>query len=144
MSKDQKQTGRCLCGAVTFEVAEPVNEVGTCHCHMCLRWGGGPFFALHAKGAVTFEGEAHMVRYRSSEWAERCFCGTCGTHLLYYLIPTGDFIVSAGALDDTSPLELTSQVFIEEKPRWYALANKTAELTGEQLFAMFDPGDGKS
>jgi hypothetical protein len=29
------------------------------------------------------------------------------------------------------------QVFIEEKPQYYSFANKTKNMTGEELFAMF-------
>lgn len=145
MARSGVQTGHCLCGKVTFTVEKPVHEAGACHCGMCLRWGGGPLFALHNKGGIAFEGEEHIVRYRSSEWAERGFCGTCGTHLFYYLLPADEYVVSAGALDDTAGITLTSQIFIDEKPDWYAFANKTVEMTGEEVFAQYAPdGFGKT
>lgn len=139
MAKDQ--TGGCLCGKVRFSMAEPVTEAGICHCGMCLRWCGGPFMALHCKGPVAFEGEDHIVRYRSSDWAERGFCGACGSNLFYFLIPDGQYVLSALALDDTSGLKLTNQIFIDEKPDWYAFANEIETLTGEEAFALFAPKD---
>jgi hypothetical protein len=135
VAEKREQTGGCLCGKVRFRVTQPVGEVGACHCSMCLRWCGGPILAIHSEGPVEFEGEENIVRYRSSEWAERGFCGNCGSNLFYYLIPKGDYILSAGALDDRDGLELVSQIFIDEKPDWYAFANEVETLTGAEMFA---------
>lgn len=142
MSSIGKQTGRCLCGKVTFTIAETVDEVGACHCDMCRRWTGGPLLAIHCKGPVAFKGEEHIVRYKSSDWAERGFCGTCGSHLFYYFVPAGEYIMSPGTLDDQSGLTFTSQVFIDEKPDWYAFANQTKNMTGPEVIAMYAPEDG--
>ncbi len=99
-------------------------------------------FALHCKGPVEFEGAEHIIRYKSSDWAERGFCGACGSSLFYHLLPTGEYMVSPCALDDQSGLKFTCQVFIDEKPDWYAFANETRNMTGAELFAMFAPEDG--
>jgi hypothetical protein len=73
--------------------------------------------------------------YRSSEWAERAFCDTCGTSLYYRTVETGGYSLSAGLLDDQSDLTLTSQVFIDEKPNYYTFANQTRTRTGAELVA---------
>ena len=74
-------TGHCLCGAVTIRVAGDHDpRVGACHCRMCQRWSGGLFLCFDAPAAsVTVEGP--VARYRSSPFAERAFCATCGSHL---------------------------------------------------------------
>jgi hypothetical protein len=77
--------------------------------------------------------------YRSSEWAERAFCDTCGSSLYYRLVEGGDMYLSAGVLDDQSDLELTSQIFIEEKPAYYTFANQTKTMTGAEVFAAAAP-----
>lgn len=41
-------SGQCLCGAVKFTTEGAADEHEACHCRMCRRWGGGPFFASHA------------------------------------------------------------------------------------------------
>ncbi len=142
MSTGGNQTGQCLCGKVTYKLHKPVDEVGACHCGSCRRWASGPFMALGGEHKVDFEGEEHIVKYRSSDWAERGFCGTCGTNLFYRLISTGQTIMSAGTLDDQSGLTFTDQVFIEEKPAYYTFSNETKNMTGEELFAMYAPEDG--
>src|SRR5204862_150671 len=76
-----KLEGKCLCGAVQVRIAPPGPHVGACHCGMCRRWGGGPALSLRLVPDPEIEGAEHVVRYPSSDWAERGFCRTCGTHL---------------------------------------------------------------
>lgn len=107
--------GQCLCGAVT--VTAPDHEhVSACHCGMCRRWGGGPLLAIHCGTAVEIGGADKVKAYRSSDWAERAFCSECGTHLYYHLLPGDEFILSAGLFQDASPLQMTAQIFIDQKP----------------------------
>ncbi len=135
------QTGRCLCGKVKFTITEVVDEVGACHCDMCRRWSGGPFLVVDCGKAIEFEGEEHIVRYKSSDWGERGFCGACGSNLFYFLHSANQHFVSAGALDDQSNFKFTTEVFIEEKPAYYDFANETKTMTGEELFALLAPPD---
>lgn len=126
--------GSCLCGAIEI-VAPDQNEVGLCHCSMCRRWTGGPMFAVHCSGEVSFKGDA-PVAYNSSEWAQRGFCGRCGTHLFYHLLPSNEYIVPAGIFQDQD-FHLTNEIFIDEKPDFYELKNDTRKLTGKQVFEQF-------
>lgn len=143
MTATRKKSGRCLCGAVHFSAEDAPQSIGVCHCAMCRRWSSGPFFALHCKGAVTFDGEQYVERYKSSEWAERGFCRVCGTNLFYRIIDSGEYIVSVGALDDQDGFVLDSEIFVDEQPPFYAFANETTKMTGAEVFAMFAPaGDG--
>jgi hypothetical protein len=133
--------GSCLCGAI--EVSAPDHkDIGLCHCSMCRRWSGGPMFAVHCGPGVTFSGKQQPARYKSSEWAERGFCAVCGTHLFYHLLPTDEYMLPAGIFGDAVDFRLASQIFIDEKPDYYDLSNKTPMLTGEQVFAQFTEGQG--
>ncbi len=126
--------GRCLCGAI--EVTAPDQEhVALCHCAMCRRWSGGPMFAVHCGSDVRFSG-AGPATYRSSDWAQRGFCPTCGTHLFYHLLPGDEYILPAGLFQDHKFI-LGSEIFIDEKPAFYDLANATEKLTGQQVFDQF-------
>lgn len=143
MSEEKGATGRCLCGKVSFRISTPVKEVGACHCSMCRRWGSGPFLEVSCGDAVVFEGGENIVRYKSSDWAERGFCGICGTNLFYFLVSTGDYMMAAGALDDQTGLTLESEVFIDEKPDFYTFANETKTMTGAEVFALYGPEEGE-
>jgi len=133
--------GQCLCGAVRLTVPE-VREAGACHCDYCRRWGGGPLLSVHCGPDVVVEGREHVAVYASSAWAERAFCRHCGSHLYYRMLGNGSHFVPAGLLEDAE-LELTMQIFIDRKPGYYALANQTPMLTGEEVMRMFAGGEGQ-
>ncbi|QEI07883.1 GFA family protein [Pigmentiphaga aceris] len=132
--------GHCLCGAVSFSAAQ-AKEIGACHCGFCRRWGGGPLLAAHCGPNVTFNGTDQIAVYASSEWAERAFCKQCGTHLYYKLLATGEYFVPAGAFE-SDDFEIATQIYIDKKPAYYALANKTPMLTEQQVIEQYAPPSG--
>ena len=136
-------SGGCLCGAVRFAATPKNGEFGACHCSMCRRWAAGPFFAMECEGAVNVANPSELGVYRSSQWAERCFCKRCGTVLFYRLVDKGFYAVSAEAFDDRTGFAFTSQIFIDEKPSYYEFANKTHNMTGAEVFAAFAPQAGQ-
>jgi hypothetical protein len=86
-------------------------------------------------GAIRFDGAASISRFRSSDWAERAFCRTCGTHLFYHLTAADQHIVWIGTFDDLTPFQLESEIFIDEKPQGYAFAGDHPRLTGAEFLA---------
>lgn len=134
MSTLPTRTGRCLCGRVTFAFEPAHAEVDACHCGMCQRWAGGPSLSIKAAAMPRVEGEVTV--YQSSEWGQRHFCTTCGSHLFYTAPSAGYVGVSAGALDDTNDLSFTTEIFIDRKPDFYEFANATQRLTEAEFLAM--------
>ena len=110
---------------------------------MCRRWGGGPFIEIDCGTDVAFEGAENISVFDSSAWAERGFCRSCGTHLFYRIKETGQHMMPVGLFDlaDAKTLEFQRQVFIDEKPAYYSFANKTEDMTGPEIFAMFGGAD---
>ena len=133
MTDAKTYSGGCLCGAVRFKATPRQAKFGACHCDMCRRWTGGPYLAVGCGGDVDFNSLDGVAVYTSSDWAERGFCGKCGTILFYRLKQTGHYQVSLGAFDDAGDLVFTSQIFIDEKPDQYDFANETRKLTGRQV-----------
>lgn len=129
--------GSCLCGAVKLSVSLENASVDACHCSMCRTWGGGPLFSVHCSQAVRFTA-GQPVFYESSEWAERGFCGQCGTHLLYRL-KNGQFdSVSVGVLEGDTDWVFDLQVYVDSKPAYYCFANQTKTMTGAEVEALFN------
>ncbi len=137
MSSTIKATGSCLCGAVTIKAEAISTELGACHCNMCRKWSGSPFLTVESKGNIDISGEEHINRFNSSEWAERGFCNQCGTHLFYRLIANNQYMMPAGLFDTEINLNFNHQIFIEEKPEYYAFSNETKNMTGAEVFAQF-------
>jgi hypothetical protein len=127
-------TGHCLCGAVTITVTAMHAEVDVCHCAMCQRWGGA-FYAGVKGEAAEIKGEDAITIYRSSPWAERAFCGTCGSNLWYRFLPTDARSFLAGLFDLPKGFGIEQQIFVDEKPDWYDLAQESPMLTGAEVIA---------
>ena len=139
MSKTTAASGQCLCKAVTITAANMHTEVSICHCSMCRNWGGGPFLATHCGSEVKIEPEEKVKRYLSSAWAERGFCTDCGTHLFYHMPQSKEYIVPIGLFEQQQQINLSSQIFIDEKPDYYDFANQTKNMTGAEIFALYAP-----
>ncbi|MGA1741419.1 MAG: GFA family protein [Pseudohongiellaceae bacterium] len=137
MSDTIDAKGQCLCGAVEIEAKALQKSVGACHCGMCRHWGGGPFLVLQCEGEVEIVGSNQVSVFDSSEWAERGFCNQCGTHLFYRLKQSKQYFLPAGIFDLDDELDFDHQVFIDKKPTYYHFANKTKDMTEEEVFAMF-------
>ena len=127
-------TGRCLCGAVSITIRGAHREVDVCHCSMCRQWGGAMYAGIAADG-FTITGEDAVRAYDSSAWAERAFCSKCGSHLWYRFKPSGNRSFLAGLFDLPEGLPIKHQIFIDEKPDWYDLAQKSPMKTGAEIIA---------
>lgn len=137
MSNEVEKKGRCLCGAVQF-AAESVNpHAHACHCNMCQRWNGGPTLSVECGTAVTFRNADNISVYRSCDWAELGFCKTCGSHIYYRLVESGEYLLQTGSFDSSADIKLEQQLFIDEKPDYYSFSNSTKDMTGAEVFAKY-------
>ncbi len=138
----EQHRGRCLCGAVKVTgLGTPT--VAVCHCSMCRRWHGAPSISIRFAGGIEIAAGAESVRwFRSSDWAERGFCGRCGSTLLYRLVEatgdaSADLMGESGSFDLPAGLEITEHYFIDEKPDYYRFADDAPRLTGAEVFERF-------
>ena len=77
-------TGGCQCGAIRYAFYAPPERVGMCHCRMCQKAVGGPFFAWANVGLDGFAWtRGAPAVFRSSSASERGFCPRCGTPLTF-------------------------------------------------------------
>lgn len=118
-----KHEGGCLCGAVRFSCeGEPVN-VRICHCRLCQKSMGAPFFAraLFDQKALTLEGPTG--RYATSEQLERVFCQTCGTRIGSWRTNGTAAGIALALFDDRNAFSPTDHIWISEKIDWLRLAD---------------------
>lgn len=135
-------TGGCLCGAVSYTVSEKPAKTEACHCDMCRKWSGGVFMSVHYKeDEVTIRGGENISRYKSSEWAERCFCKVCGSNLFYRLTADGPFkgnhFIGFGTLDAPKGIPLTREVYVDKRPDGYAFSGEIETMTEAEFLALF-------
>ncbi|HYD46520.1 MAG TPA: GFA family protein [Phenylobacterium sp.] len=122
-------TGRCLCGAIRFEVEGPAKWTGYCHCHSCRKHTGAPVsaFAGFEREAVRWlEGEPR--KYASSPGVLRGFCGTCGSVMTYEgdRWPT-EVHFHIGAFDDPEAFPPAGHSNAEERLSWLHITDPAPE-----------------
>lgn len=139
-----ERTGRCLCGAVQLVLRDPGHALGACHCRFCRAWTSASFMTLAILPAqLRIVGEKALKTYRSSDWAERAFCGTCGSPVWYRFRdrPEAEIYLSAGLLDDLSGMVLEHEVYFDKKPAAWSFAGETRKLTEADAMAAYDIAD---
>ena len=145
MARDgERIEGKCLCGAVTIRATPKRRTVEACQCTMCRRWNGVAYVGVQCGSEVEIAGEENVVRYRSSDWAERGFCGRCGSSLFFHYLPLDTYGLLAGLFPDDSFEPLAEEIFIDEKPDYYAFAGDAEKLTGAEVMAKFGVGQDQS
>ncbi|OJW27509.1 MAG: hypothetical protein BGO51_21705 [Rhodospirillales bacterium 69-11] len=129
--RTQVMTGGCQCGAVRYALYAAPEKVGICHCRMCQKAVGGPFFAwagVPAADLVWTRGRP--ATFRSSSVAERGFCAACGTPLSFrYLSRLEAIDVSLGSLDHPDAVEPMHVMGVESRLSWCATLLETRPAT---------------
>jgi len=77
-------TGGCLCGAVRFEVSEPLVSSGYCHCTRCQRRTGtaaSPGARIAPGSLRVVSGEELIRAYEPDDGFAKVFCSACGSSL---------------------------------------------------------------
>lgn len=137
-------TGSCLCGAVSFTAHTPITETSACHCAMCRKWSGGVFMGVVVpQDGMEITGAEHIATFKSSDWAERAFCKTCGSSLFYRVTEEGpmqgEYHIGLGTLDDANGIPFNTEFFIDLKPDSYHFGDSAArqQLSEEEVIALF-------
>lgn len=118
---DDAKTGGCLCGAVRYRVRGPLRPVVACHCTQCRKSSGHYVAATQAAAADMAIAGGTLRWFRSSEVAERGFCGACGSNLFWRRVGDPRISIMAGTLDGATGLRMESQIHAEAAGDYYAL-----------------------
>jgi hypothetical protein len=121
----ERATGRCLCGAVRYEIRGPLRDVLVCHCSECRRWSGHFFAATSAQKSDLVLVESDALRWiespESESDARRGFCSACGSSL-FWDAPARDTIsIAVGSLDEPTGLETIGHVYVSQAGDYYEL-----------------------
>ena len=132
------RTGRCLCGAVTYDITGDLIATAVCHCDHCQRQSGGAFslnLVVHESqlavsgDLATFE---ETGEHDDGVYVLRKFCPSCGSPIVSELTGTeGVVAVKAGTLDDKSDVRPTVEVWCVDRQPWVELPGMAASLDRE-------------
>lgn len=112
------QTGRCLCGAVTWRAEAAPLRVGWCHCSMCRRQTGAPAaaFAIFEAGAVAIAGPEAF--HESSPATRRRFCPACGSPVAGVSDAGREVDICLGTADDPSVFVPSYELYTADAVAW--------------------------
>jgi hypothetical protein len=119
---DTKLTGGCGCGAVRFEITEPLVSARYCHCTRCQHRTGTAASASAATVPGSFrivQGEELTRAWKPEGGAEKWFCGECGSALFTRHPAEPDQIgVRLGAIDGDPGVRPSLHQFVAYAAPW--------------------------
>ncbi len=118
-------TGRCLCGAVRYEVNGPLRDVLICHCEECRRWSGHSSASTAARREDLVVLDHDSLRWidspRSDAGARRGFCARCGSSLFWDAPGRATVSIAAGTLDEPTGLNTVAHWYVSQAGDYYEL-----------------------
>ena len=131
-------TGHCMCGAVSFEVSEPLVGAAYCHCKRCQRRTGTAFSvtALTQPGSFSVSaGSEHVRAYAPGDggW-NKFFCAQCGGQLYTSNPDNPDLIaIRMGALDQDPGIRPQVHQFVDYAAPWEPVPDDGLPRFGERM-----------
>ena len=125
-------TGRCLCGAVEYRVADEFLYAAHCHCSDCRRATGAAFksFAGIERRKLQLARDEGALLVYGDESAGDVRCGTCGS-FLYSVVREGTFVhVALGSLVDAPSIRPTEHIFVRSKAPWFTITDDLPQHAG--------------
>jgi hypothetical protein len=119
-----RASGRCLCGAVEYEVRGVLRNVVNCHCEECARWNGGVgAYAAARSGDLEVSGDAlrWIESPQSDRGARRGFCADCGSSLFWVPQDGDSTSIAAGTLDRPTRLQTVGHWYTHQAGDYYEL-----------------------
>lgn len=127
------QTGRCLCGEISYALEGDPIATAVCHCEHCQRQSGGAFSVnlVIQKDQVAISGPIKTYEDRGERgdavYVYRRFCGNCGSPIVSELVdPAGILALKAGTLDDHSAVQPQVEAWCVNKQPWVDLPDLTS------------------
>jgi hypothetical protein len=122
----RRLNGRCLCGAVVFQVADAFEYAMNCHCSQCRRATGSAFKPLagirRAHLAITHGADA-IFTYGDAAAAHDVHCQHCGS-LLFSVVRDGAYVhVAMGTLVDAPSIRPSMHIFVDSKAPWHDITD---------------------
>ncbi|WP_444919432.1 GFA family protein [Microbulbifer sp. CnH-101-G] len=113
--------GKCLCGAVEFQLDEPLPGLYQCHCSLCRKLSGSASDAAMFIGRDQFRwvrGLDKISSYRKPSGYRSDFCSHCGSSVPHLMSNTTHFWVPAGLLDSDFRGKVMAHLYVDSKAHW--------------------------
>ena len=121
----QKSSGKCLCGSVSWTISGVPEPRYHCHCSMCRKAHGAAFATYAYVTPENFEwnsGTTTIKAFASSDVLIRSFCSSCGS-----VVPNAtddqevDIVIPLGSHNTAANIE--SHIFVAAKAPWHEITD---------------------
>ena len=130
----KKLTGKCLCGAMAYEINGDLGPIVNCHCSKCRRWHGAAFrtrCTIKRKDFKWVKGEDNLSKYHSSKNVIKTFCKICGSSLISMYEDKPDYIgLPIGGLEQDPGSRPIANIFVGSKSPWYEITDNLPQYEG--------------
>jgi hypothetical protein len=135
VAAERTVTGRCLCGAVRFEVDLPFLRAGHCHCSRCRRHSGAAALTQGRvpRGQFRLFAGADMIRTYTPDGggARKAFCSVCGSSLFGGDWPEGPEVsIRFGCLDGDPGIRPQYHTFVGSRAVWDEITDDLPRYPG--------------
>lgn len=119
MTDQRVTTGGCLCGEIRYRVTGASKRVTNCNCRNCQKANS----AVYVTGAAFDPGQFAYTQgapayYRSSEWARRSFCPTCGGQIAFHYDDEEAVSVWVPTMDDPGAHPPMRTIWTDSRIHW--------------------------
>ena len=128
---NEKITGGCLCGKLTYEVPGPITSIDYCHCLRCRKASGSAFAAVTSVSKSRFKitaGLQYLKSYKTDAEFERVFCSECGSQLYSIRPALADTIrLRLGSIDTDIEGKVSAHIFAASKAVWHDICDQAPQ-----------------
>ncbi|MEJ0089726.1 MAG: GFA family protein [Limisphaerales bacterium] len=129
----QTLTGKCLCGAIHYAVADEFKYALNCHCSDCRRATGSafkPFAGIERSKLGITQGKEQILIFGDEAANHDVHCKVCGS-LLYSVVNEGAFVhVTMGTLVETPSIRPSAHIFVGDKAPWFEITDNLPQHEG--------------
>lgn len=117
--------GKCLCGAVNFELKGAIPNLYQCHCSLCRRATGSSANAalrIEAGQFAWIDGADQITEFETDGGYKSHFCRRCGSPVPNPTAGGSLYWVPAGLLEDGGGIRLAAHLYVDSRAGWDEIA----------------------
>jgi len=136
MYKDSGQSGKCLCGAVEFEVLGRLPNLYHCYCTLCQKQTGASHNTATLVNDAQFrwiKGQKELTTFTKATGFSSHNCRHCCCPVPNSLGGTGKYWVPAGLLEGPVTSNVVLHMHLDSRAPWQAMPEQ-----GHQFATMPD------
>jgi len=129
----QMYKGSCLCGAVTFAINGPIEEIVMCHCSQCRKAQGSAYATngMVDEADFSMHGGENLTGFESAPGNVKYFCRVCGSPMLNRSVKRpGKIRIRLGTVESEISERPIAHIFASSKASWEQICDDVPQYDG--------------